>query len=319
MERIGVLTSGGDSPGMNAVLRAAVRTALAHGLEVIGIEDGYRGLLEKRSHPLVRSSVSDILDRGGTFLGAGRSRDFATAEGVARAAEILREWGVEGLVTIGGDGTLRGAQDLEKTSIACVGVPASIDNDVAGTDYCIGFDTALNTIIHDVDKIRDTAHAMDRIFVIEVMGRNTGTLALYSGLGCGADALIIPEVDFSMNDLVCRIREAEREDKHHFIVVVAEGAARGEEVGAGLAELVDKEVRVSVLGYIQRGGAPSALDRAGGSRLGARAVELLEDGRHGVMAGILGDAIVTVPLEEATATKRETDPSLYPLVMTLSP
>ncbi len=318
MERIGVLTSGGDAPGMNAALRAVVRTAIAEGIEVLGFEDGFLGLLDSRQTPLDRSAVSDILDRGGTILGSGRSSDFQADGGAPRAVEVLREAGVEGLVVIGGDGSLRGAHALDTEGVACIGVPASIDNDLAGTDYCIGFDTALNNIISDVAKIRDTASAMDHVFVVEVMGRNSGDLALHAGLACGADALVIPEARFQFDEVVSRIKEATREHKLHFIVLVAEGAASGEEIGDRLARETGEEVRVSVLGYIQRGGAPSAFDRILASRLGARAVELLGRGKHDLMVGILGEVVVDVSLEEATTTPHELDESLYSLVMTLS-
>jgi len=318
VKRIGVLTSGGDSPGMNAAIRAVVRAATAEGVSVLGFEDGFRGLLESRAVALDRSSVSDVLDRGGTFLGSGRSSDFRHGDGVRRALEICRDRQVEGLVVIGGDGSLRGAHELDSAGLPSVGIPATIDNDLTGTDYCIGFDTALNTIIFDVSKIRDTASAMDRIFVIEVMGRDSGMLALHAGLACGADALVIPEVPPALPELVCRISEAGRQKKMHFIVLVAEGAASAEEVGRRLHAETEQEVRVSVLGYIQRGGAPSALDRILASRLGARAVELLLRGARDLMAGVVGELVMDVGLEEATATRHEIDESVYRLVMTLS-
>lgn len=318
MKKLGTLTSGGDSPGMNAAVRAVVRTAASRGIDVIGFEDGYRGLLENRGRQLAARDVSDILDRGGTFLGSGRSDEFATPEGVQRAVTVCQERGLDGLVVIGGDGSLRGAHELETQGIPSVGVPGSIDNDLAGTDYCIGFDTALNNVISDVAKIRDTASAMDRVFVVEVMGRASGALAVHAGVACGADALVIPEVPADYDRLARDIVADEQRQKHHFIVIVAEGAAKAEDVAAKIGETTGHEARVSVLGYVQRGGSPSGLDRVLASRLGAAAVELLVSGDSDVMVGVLGEDVVTVPLQEATGSRPEIDAKLYELVATLA-
>lgn len=318
MQRIGILTSGGDSPGMNAGVRAAVRMAAVRGMEVVGFEDGYRGLLANTHRNLGPRSVSDILDRGGTFLGSGRSDEFKTAEGVARALAICGEHALEGLVVIGGDGSLRGAHELAERGLPTVGVPATIDNDLAGTDYCIGFDTACNTIISDVSKIRDTASAMDRVFVVEVMGRESGQLALHAGLACGADAIAIPEAEFKFDRCVSDIEGGQHSGKLHFLILVAEGAGNAQDIAARVGEKTGLEVRISVLGYIQRGGSPSALDRILASRLSAEAVELLMAGERDIMVGVLGEDIVTVPLPEATGSRREIDMKMYDLVQTLA-
>jgi len=312
--KLAILTSGGDSPGMNAAVRAAVRTAAVEDIEIIAFEDGYRGLLEDRTQRLGPRSVSDILDRGGTFIGSGRSEEFTTPEGLAKAAGVLKEHQVDGLIVIGGDGSMRGAHELVQRGIAYVGAPATIDNDLGGTDYCIGFDTALNTIIYDVSKIRDTASAMDRVFVVEVMGRESGMLALHAGLACGADAVVIPEIEFDYQEMFDRIRDASGRHKMHYVILVAEGACSVHEVAKRTTEETAEEVRVSVLGYIQRGGSPSALDRTLACRFGARAVELLAAGENDLMVGVLGEDLVTVPIAEAAATKHDIDRSMYELI-----
>jgi len=314
MKKLAILTSGGDSPGMNAAVRAAVRTAAVADIEIIAFEDGYKGLLENRTQRMGPRSVSDILDRGGTLIGSGRSEEFVTPAGLDKAVGILNEHEVGGLVVVGGDGSMRGAHELVERGIACVGVPATIDNDLGGTDYCIGFDTALNTIIYDVSKIRDTASAMDRVFVVEVMGRESGMLALHAGLACGADAVMIPEMPFDHQELFDRIRNASGRHKMHYVVLAAEGAGKVDELARLITDETGEEVRVSVLGYIQRGGSPSALDRTLACRFGARAVELLAEGESDVMVGVLGEDMVTVPIAEAAATKHEIDRSMYELI-----
>lgn len=303
---------------MNAAVRAVVRTAAVAGIEIVAFEDGYSGMLENRTLSLGPRDVSDILDRGGTLIGSGRSEEFQTPAGVAKAVGVAKKHKLDGLIVVGGDGSMRGAHELVQHGLACIGVPATIDNDLAGTDYCIGFDTALNTIIFDVSKIRDTASAMDRIFVVEVMGRTSGLLALNAGLACGADAVVVPELPLDLDGMLGRIRTASARRKLHFVVLVAEGACRVHEVADRITKETGEEVRISVLGYIQRGGSPSALDRTLACRFGAQAVELLAAGENDVMVGVLGEDLVTVPLEEAAGTKHEIDRAMYDLVQKLA-
>ncbi|AYC29835.1 6-phosphofructokinase [Paenisporosarcina cavernae] len=313
MKRIGVLTSGGDAPGMNAAIRAVVRKAIYHGMEVMGIYNGYQGLIDGNMKPLELGSVGDIIQRGGTKLYSARCPEFITPEGQQKGIQQLKAHEIEGLVVIGGDGSYRGAMVLTKQGFPCVGVPGTIDNDIPGTDYTIGFDTALNTVIDSIDKIRDTATSHDRTFVIEVMGRDAGDLALWAGLAGGAETIIIPEDPFDMKDIVQRLQSGHDRGKKHSIIIVAEGVMSGNEFADRLKEHANIETRVSVLGHIQRGGSPTARDRVLASLFGARAVELLRDDKGGLAVGMKNNQVVDYTMIEAFEGSHQTDLSMYQL------
>ena len=304
INKIGLLTSGGDSPGMNAAIRAVVRTATFHSMEVWGIRRGYQGLVEGDMYAMQAKDVSNIIGRGGTILKTARSKDFQTPEGMQRAYDHLVQRGIEGLVLIGGDGTFRGAVEFfSKYTIPAVGMPGTIDKDLAGTDVTIGFDTAVNTAVEAIDKIRDTAEAHDRLFIVEVMGRDAGYIALHSGLACGAEDILIPEVATDVDAVLNRIAYDERRRKTVHILVVAEG----DDVDGGAAALFKRikndfpqlDTRMSVLGHIQRGGSPSCADRILASRLGYAAVEALRAGKTQVMAGVINNEVCFTPFEQA--------------------
>lgn len=313
MSRIGVLTSGGDAPGMNAAIRAIVRKAFYHDLEVIGIEHGYQGLLNKEFIVFSLGSVADIIHRGGTILHTARCDEFKTPEGQARGMDNLLEAGIEGLITIGGDGTFRGALSLSRRGMAVVGVPATIDNDLPGTDYAIGFDTAVNNVVDAINKIRDTATSHERTFVIEVMGRETGHIALYAGLAGGAESILIPEFPYDIDRVVFKLRRGLDRGKLHSIIIVAEGAASGLEVGEEIRRRTGLETRITILGHIQRGGTPTALDRTLASRMGAKAVDLLRTGETGKMVGIVAGEPLVSDLAEVIAKKKEPDCEMWNL------
>jgi 6-phosphofructokinase 1 len=318
MKRIGVLTSGGDSPGMNPAIRAVVRKAIFHGVEVFGIYGGYSGLISGNIKKLELGSVGDIIHRGGTMLHTARCPEFKTAEGQLKGIEKLKAHGIEGLVVIGGDGSYRGAKALTERGYPCVGVPGTIDNDIPGTELTIGFDTALNTVIDAVDKIRDTATSHERTFVIEVMGRDAGDIALWAGLAGGAETILIPEENYDMNEIAERLRKGQERGKKHSIIVIAEGVTSGTEFARQLKEVADLDTRVSVLGHIQRGGSPTASDRVLASRLGARAVELLIEGKGGRAVGIEKNNLVDYDIIEALARKHTLDLDLFKLSKELS-
>ncbi len=316
--KIGVLTSGGDAPGMNAAIRAVVRKAIYHGLEVVGIRRGFYGLLKKEFVKLSLSSVGDIIQRGGTILRTARCEEFKTPEGQDLGAENLREEGIEGLVVIGGDGSFRGALALARRGFAVVGVPATIDNDLWGTEYTIGFDTAVNTVVEAINKIRDTATSHERTFVIEVMGRHAGHIALYAGLAGGAESILVPEVPCDFDEVVFKLERGLNRGKLHSIIIVAEGVGSGLAVGEEIRKRTGLETRVTILGHIQRGGTPTAFDRVLASRMGAKAVDLLRAGESGKMVGIIGGEIVTCSLEEALAGKRGFNREMWELASILA-
>lgn len=322
IKRIGVLTSGGDAPGMNAAIRAVVRTAIYNDLEVIGIRHGFEGLINGFFKQLKSHHVSEIIQRGGTILKTARCEDFKTEEGRKKAYENLKKQGINGVVVIGGDGTFRGARIFnEEYEIPFVGVPGTIDNDVFGTDSTIGYDTALNTAIQAIDKIRDTASAHNRLFFIEVMGAEAGFIAIRSGIACGAEAILIPELKDQAKSLIKQLEEGRRRKKSSNIIIVAEGDEEG-----GAAQIADKvkddfkdySVRVTVLGHIQRGGSPSAFDRVTASRMGHAAVEALLDDQKSVMVGLKNNEIVHVPFRKAVKTNKEVNWELLELVNILS-
>jgi 6-phosphofructokinase 1 len=318
VHRIGVLTSGGDAPGMNAAIRAVVRKGVFHGMEVYGIQHGYAGLIRGEMKPMDLSSVADIIQRGGTKLFTARSEEFKTPEGRAKAVEELHRNGIEGLVVIGGDGSFRGARELSHLGVRSIGIPGTIDNDIAGTDYTIGFDTAVNTVIDAIDKIRDTATSHERTYVIEVMGRNAGDIAMISGLAGGAESILVPEFPFDMELVLEKLRHGQERGKRHSIILVAEGAAQGMKIGEKIRQETGWEVRVTVLGHLQRGGSPSAFDRILASRMGAYAVDLLRQGQSSQVIGLQGKKLVAIDIDEALAMKRSIDMSVYELAAILS-
>ncbi len=317
--RIGIVTSGGDAPGMNAAIRAVVRYAIPKGLEVIGIERGYSGLIAGETVPLDLRSVGRIIQLGGTMLRTSRAPEFKTREGVERGAEALKAKGIDGLIVIGGDGSFRGAVELHRLSgIPVVGIPATIDNDVADTDETIGFDTAVNTAVDAIDKIRDTALSLERIFVVEVMGRDRGFLALDVGLTVGAGVILVPEIEFNVDEVCENVITYQERGKSMSIVVAAEGIRNTTDVIKCIEERTPFEVRFSKLGYIQRGGSPSARSRYLASLFGVHAVELLLSGASKSMVGISGAEIVHRDLEESSRKRKELDRKLYDLAMELA-
>ena len=318
MKRIGVLTSGGDSPGMNAAVRAVVRKAIYHDVEVYGVYHGYSGLISGHIEKLELGSVGDIIHRGGTKLYSARCPEFRTLEGQMQGIEQLKKFGIEGLVVIGGDGSYQGAKKLTEHGYPCIGVPGTIDNDIPGTDFTIGFDTALNTVIDAIDKIRDTATSHERTYVIEVMGRHAGDIALWAGLADGAETILVPEVDFDMQDIIARLKRGHERGKKHSIIVVAEGVGSAIEIGKNIEEATSLDTRVTVLGHVQRGGSPSAFDRVLASRLGARAVELLLEGKGGRCVGIQNNKLVDHDIIEALAQNHTIDEDMYRLSQELS-
>lgn len=320
MKRIAVMTSGGDAPGMNPAIRAVVRTALSKGMEVYGIRQAYSGLLGGDFERLTNREVSGILQRGGTILQTARNDEFKTIQGQRRGLRRLNEHEIEGLVCIGGDGSLRGALALHKLGFPVVGIPGSIDNDIWGTNMSIGVDTALNTILDALDRLRDTASSHGRAFLIEVMGRNCGYLALMSGILGGAELTVIPERDIPLEEIAARLEGAYLRGKNHAIAVIAEGANHKiTEVQEYLeSHNVGFEVRITILGHIQRGGSPSAFDRLLATRMGVKAIECLCDGTHGVMVGLDGRNITPVSLEEVTTKTRSANMEYYEMADVLS-
>jgi 6-phosphofructokinase 1 len=320
MKRIAVMTSGGDAPGMNAAIRAIVRTALSKNIEVFGIRQAYSGLLAGDFEKLTHREVSGILQRGGTILQTARNQEFMTPQGQRRGLRRLHEHAIEGLVCIGGDGSLRGALALHKLGFPVVGIPGSIDNDIWGTNMSIGVDSALNTIVDSIDRLRDTASSHERAFLIEVMGRNCGYLALMSSILGGAEMVMIPEKPMELEEVSKRLEDAYLRGKNHAIAVIAEGANHPiNEVAEYLKQHnVGFEVRVTILGHIQRGGSPSAYDRLLATRMGVKAVEYLLEGNHGVMVGLDGRHMVAVPLEDVTSKNRPTNLDYYELGEILS-
>lgn len=318
MKKIGVLTSGGDAPGMNAAIRAVVRKAIYHDVEVYGIQNGYQGLMDGNINKMEVGSVGDIIQRGGTILYSARCKEFETDAGQLKGVEQLKKHGIEGLVVIGGDGSLMGAQKLTEKGIPCIGVPATIDNDIANTDFTIGFDTALNTVIESIDKIRDTATSHERTYVIEVMGRDAGDIALWAGLAGGAESILIPEEEDTFEDVVERLHRGRERGKRHSIIILAEGVGNGIEYGRRIEEEAQIETRVTVLGHLQRGGSPTATDRVLASRLGAKAVDLLLSGATGEMIGFQQNKLVTHKIIDVLNDKHTINEEMYQLSKELS-
>ena len=317
-KRIGVLTSGGDAPGMNAAIRAVVRTAVAHGIECVGIRRGWQGLINSDFVPLSTNSVKHILPSGGTMLYTARSDEFMVPKGREKAVATCKMLGLEGIVAIGGDGTFRGALELSRLGIPVAGVPATIDNDVGCSNYTIGFDTACNTAVECIDRLRDTMQAHERCSVVEVMGRNAGFLALYVGIAVGATAVLVPEhkVNFQ-KDVVERIQNSRLAGNTHFMIVVAEGAGSAVDIGNRIKEAIGIEPRVTVLGHIQRGGSPSARDRETATRMGYHAVVALAEGRPNCIISTQEGAIVEIPIEEALQMKKRLQMDRYQILQTM--
>ena len=302
---IAVLTSGGDAPGMNAAVRAVVRTGLNFGMKVYGVMRGYNGLLTGDLKEMNMRSVSDIMQHGGTALYTARSPEFNTPAGVEKAANMCREKGIEGVVVIGGDGSFRGARDLTNAGINCIGVPGTIDNDIACTDYTIGYDTALNTAMEMIDRIRDTTESHDRCSVVEVMGRRCGDIALNTGVAVGALTTLVPEIPYDFHrDVLDRIRLAQSTGKRHYIIVVAEGVGNTEELAQRIQRHTGIETRATILGHVQRGGAPTLRDRVVASRMGYHAAELLFNGIGNRVVAMKGEQIVDFDITEAFRAKR---------------
>lgn len=318
MKKIAVLTSGGDSPGMNAAIRAVVRTGLNKGITVMGVQRGYTGLINGELFEMDRHSVSDIIHRGGTILRTARSEEFKTEEGRKKAATILKAYGIDGLVVIGGDGSFHGAQLLSKLGISTVGLPGTIDNDLAYTDYTIGFDTAVNTVLDAINKIRDTSTSHERVSIVEVMGRNCGDIALYAGIAGGAESIIIPEIGYDQDKLCASILKGKMSGKMHNLIILAEGVGGANELAEKIQEVTSIETRATILGYIQRGGSPSAQDRMLASKMGFRAVELLMEGKSSRVVGIKNGEIIDVDIDEALSMERKFDKGLYEISRVLS-
>lgn len=319
MKRIAILTSGGDAPGMNAAIRAVTRKAIYDGLEVYGINYGFAGLVAGDIRKLEIADVGDKVQRGGTFLYSARYPEFKTIEGQLKGIEQLKKFGIEGLVVIGGDGSYHGAMAVTKHGFPAVGIPGTIDNDIPGTDFTIGFDTAINTVLESIDRIRDTATSHVRTFIIEVMGRNAGDIALWAGVAGGADDIIIPEHEFDMASVAKKIKEGRDRGKKHCLIVLAEGVMGGNDFADKLAEYGDFHARVSVLGHVVRGGSPSARDRVLASKFGWKAVELLKENQGGLCIGIRNNEIVATDIVDTLENgKHHPDLSLYTLNQEIS-
>lgn len=319
MNRIGVVTSGGDAPGMNATIRSVVRTAAFHGVSVVGIERGYAGLIEGKLRLLSSRSVSGIINLGGTILKTARSEEVKTSQGIKKAINTLKSNKIDGLIAIGGDGSFRGASELHEASgFPIIGVPATIDNDVSGTDSTVGFDTAVNTALFSIDRIRDTATSHERVFVVEVMGRKRGFLALEVGLAEGAEFILVPEIEYNLRDICSKLKQARGKGKTSEIIVMAEGAGDSTVIVDQIKRETRYNVRLTVLGYTQRGGPPTARSRVLGNKFGSQAVDLLLKGETKKMVGIDGRRIVSIDLDYAWKKRKELDMKLYRLAEILS-
>ena len=317
-KKIGVLTSGGDAPGMNAAIRAVVRTALSKNMKVFGVHHGYNGLIEDDIEEMHLRSVSEIIHRGGTILYTARSPEFLTLQGQQTAAANCRKHGIQAMVVIGGDGSYRGAKDLSAQEIPCVCIPGTIDNDIGSSDYTIGFDTAMNTAIEMIDKLRDTTQSHERCSVVEVMGHKSGYIAVNTGIATGAFAILIPELEVNVNEIVTKMKFVRKMGKKHFIIIVAEGAADSYKLAEELEEKTGIESRATILGHVQRGGSPTERDRVSATRFGYEAVNLLAEGKADRVMAFHQRDLVSYPLEEAFGMKKQLDLTLLDLNNTLS-
>ncbi len=319
MKRIALLTSGGDAPGMNAAIRAVVRSGIYFGMEVFGIERGYAGLIEDTVIPMEMRSVSNIVQRGGTILRSARCMEMLTVEGQKKAVDTLEKHGIEGLVVIGGDGSFRGAEILSRDyGVPTIGIPGTIDNDLAYTDYTLGFDTAVNTCLDIINKLRDTMTSHERVSVVEVMGRHCGDIALYSGIASGAEIIAVPEVAFDFNDIVAHINRSRSQGKHSNIIVVAEGVMSADEFAKRLQAGTEYDVRQTCIGHVQRGGSPSMADRMLAAQFGNKAVRLLKDGIGNRVVGIRDNKIIDMDIIEAVSMKKKFNYELYETLQMIS-
>jgi len=318
IRKIGLLTSGGDAPGMNPAIRAIVRYGKHMGLEIMGIQRGYSGLIEGDMNDMDLSSVGDIIHRGGTVIKTARSEEFKTEEGFRKALEIIRIFDIDALVAIGGDGTYKGLQKISENGIPVIGVPGTIDNDFGYTDVTIGFDTAVNTVVAAISNLRDTSVSHGRINIVEVMGRHCGDIALHAGLAGGAENVVIPEMYYDTDDIFRKIIEGRRRGKIHSLIIVAEGVGKPYELAEEIKERTGYDTRVSILGYLQRGGSPTAFDRILGARLGARAIDLLMGGNYGRAVGIKNSQVIDVPIKNVFDYPKETNEDYYRLIGILS-
>ncbi len=318
MKTIGILTSGGDAPGMNAAIRAIARTCFDKGVRVKGIRFGYDGLMAGDIYEMNVSSVADIIQKGGTILGSARSEEFVTPEGQKKAVKILRQFGIEGLVVIGGDGSFQGAAALHNLGIRTVGIPGTIDNDLGYTDYTIGFHTAVETVIESIGKLRDTSNSHGRANIIEVMGRHCGDIALYAGLAGGAESIVVPEHTYDIQEIIDRIERGRKRGKRHHIIVVAEGIGEPYSMREQIEKVTGVETKLTILGHVQRGGSPSFTDAKLGCMMGYKAVESLLEGSSSVAIGVHGMEIFTMPILEAIAVPHQFNEELYEMAKVLS-
>ena len=318
IKKIGVLTSGGDAPGMNAAVRAVTRAALNKGIEVVGIKHGYQGLINGEFIKMSYTTVSRIINRGGTFLYSARCEEFRHKEGVQKAVDMCKKEGIEGMVVIGGDGTFRGAADLSAMGVPCIGIPATIDNDIGISEYTIGFDTAINCVIDMVDRLQDTMESHSRCSVVEVMGRNAGYLALHSAIATGANDVIIPEIEHTYDEVLAKIRDAQSVGKTHFIIIIAEGNNNAEELAKNIMKDTGIDTRCTILGHVQRGGAPCADDRVKATILGNYAVELLVGGYSNRVCGLNKGKLENFDVQEALTIKKPFPTDLYELFLNTS-
>ena len=318
MKRIGLLTSGGDAPGMNAAIRAVVRSGIYFGMEVYGIERGYAGLIEDNVFPMEMRSVSNIVQCGGTRLRTARCMEMLTIEGQKKALDTLEKHGIEGLVVIGGDGSFKGAKTLSEYGVPTIGIPGTIDNDLEYTDYTLGFDTAVNTCLDIINKLRDTMTSHERVSVVEVMGRHCGDIALYSGIASGAEIIVVPEIAFDINEIVSRINRSRASGKHSNIIVVAEGVMSAEKFAGQLQHLTEYSVRPTCIGHVQRGGSPSMSDRMLAAQFGNKAVRLLNENIGNRVVGIRDNKIIDMDIHEAVSMKKTFNYELYETLQMIS-
>lgn len=319
MKTIGLLTSGGDAPGMNAAIRAVVRTSIYNGVRIIGIKQGYNGLIEGNLEEMNLSSVADIIHRGGTILRTARSEEFMTEKGIKKALNVIEVFGIDGIIVLGGDGSIRGAKRLSENGVSTIGIPCTIDNDLGYTDYSVGFLTSVETVVDAISKIRDTSASHGRANIVEVMGRSCGDIALYSGLAGGAESIIVPEEEVNIDDVCKRLIQGKNRGKLHSIIVLAEGV-RGSayDVAKEIEDKTSIETRVTILGHIQRGGTPSAFDRIIASKMGYRAVELLLEGKTARTIGIRENKVIDIDIDEALSTEKHFDKDMYDIAKILS-
>ena len=318
MKTIGVLTSGGDAPGMNAAIRAVVRSGIYNDFKIMGIKQGYSGLIDGNIEEMNLSSVADIIHRGGTMLRSARSDEFKTQEGFKKALNILDVFGIDGLVVLGGDGTLKGAGKLSDAGIPTIGIPCTIDNDCGYSDYTIGFYTAVETVVDAISKIRDTSTSHGRANVIEVMGRNCGDIALYAGLAGGAESIIVPEKEFDIDDVAKRALQGKNRGKLHHIIILAEGVGNAYDISNQIIEKTGIDTRVTILGYIQRGGTPTSFDRIMASKMGSKAIDLLKEGKFSRALGMKCNSIIDLDINEALNIKKSLDLDMYNTAKVLS-